>query len=270
MSYGYIYKTTNLVNGKIYIGQHKWSGSEIDTHYFGSGKLLKAAIKAYGKENFNYELLEWCDSFEQLNEREQYWERVYGLPDPTRKIGYNITAGGQGVPSYQFTEADRKKISNQAKARNWVYKDGINKLVKDSELPAYLEAGWKKERRNIKLIPVICLETGCSWDCIAYAEDFLQVPRSTLKHYIDRVPYNGLHYCYLSTYNQMSELDRERFLNVLLPVKEKAIKCTTTNQVFKSMAEAAKTLNVSQGQISLICNGKRNQTKGYHFEFYKE
>jgi hypothetical protein len=49
MSYGYIYKTTNLINGKIYIGQHKGC---LSSHYIGSGKLIRWAINKYGKRNF--------------------------------------------------------------------------------------------------------------------------------------------------------------------------------------------------------------------------
>ena len=49
----YIYRTTNLINGKTYIGQHKRRPGR----YFGSGLLLKNAIKKYGKENFKVEIL---------------------------------------------------------------------------------------------------------------------------------------------------------------------------------------------------------------------
>lgn len=271
MKYGYVYKTTNLINGKIYIGQHKWPGPDIDPKYFGSGKILKEAIKTYGKENFKCEILEWCESFDKLNKRERYWEKLHGLPDPKREIGYNITTGGQGVPGYNFTEDDRQKISEKSKDRKWVYKDGINKFVKLDELKKYLNAGWTTERRNIKLRPVICLESGQIWDSIAYAEDFLQAARSTLKNYIDRIPYNnGLHYCYLDTYKKMSDTDKQEFLRKQFPSKKKAIICTTTGQIFTSMAEAAKALNIPQGKISLICNNKIKHTKGYSFEFYEE
>ena len=52
---GHIYKITNLINGKIYIGQH--SVSNIKYYYFGSGLILKQAIKKHGIENFEKKII---------------------------------------------------------------------------------------------------------------------------------------------------------------------------------------------------------------------
>ena len=64
-----IYKTINLVNGKFYIGQSKNNNS----NYYGSGNLIKKAIKKYGKENFRKEILCICNSPQELNEQEKFW-----------------------------------------------------------------------------------------------------------------------------------------------------------------------------------------------------
>ena len=85
-----IYKTTNLVTGKIYIGQDKYNSPV----YLGSGKILHLAFQKYGIENFNKETLEECESVQELNEREKYWISFYDSTD--RKIGYNIALGGNG------------------------------------------------------------------------------------------------------------------------------------------------------------------------------
>ena len=53
---GYIYKTTNLINNKIYIGKRQ--KQKFDAGYIGSGKKLKSAIKHYGKNNFKCEIIE--------------------------------------------------------------------------------------------------------------------------------------------------------------------------------------------------------------------
>ena len=49
MKYYYVYLTTNLINGKKYIGQHY---GELDDYYLGSGSILKKAILKYGRKNF--------------------------------------------------------------------------------------------------------------------------------------------------------------------------------------------------------------------------
>jgi hypothetical protein len=63
-----IYKTTNTLNGKFYIGKSKYD----DPDYIGSGSILKKAIKKYGKENFVKEVIEHCEDETQLNIREIY------------------------------------------------------------------------------------------------------------------------------------------------------------------------------------------------------
>lgn len=85
-----IYKTTNIVNGKIYIGQDKYNNPS----YIGSGKILNLTIKKYGLENFKKEVIEECESKELLNEREKFWIDYYNSTN--RKIGYNIALGGDG------------------------------------------------------------------------------------------------------------------------------------------------------------------------------
>lgn len=87
----FIYKTTNLINGKIYIGQCK--RKKEPEKYIGSGNYLKKAIKKYGRENFSREILEdGISNSEILNEREKYWIKLYDSTNPS--VGYNISPGG--------------------------------------------------------------------------------------------------------------------------------------------------------------------------------
>lgn len=105
--YGYIYKTTNLINGKIYIGQHK--SDKFDKSYYGSGKRFLNAFNKYGKDNFSCEIIEWCKTREIANDRERYWISYYNTQD--RNIGYNITEGGEGWKGGKHTEQSKLKIS---------------------------------------------------------------------------------------------------------------------------------------------------------------
>lgn len=90
--YGYIYKTTNLINEKIYIGQH--IGCVFDCNYFGSGVILRRSIIKYGIENFKCELVEFCETKDIINDREKYWINYYRSFEPD--IGYNVSPGGDG------------------------------------------------------------------------------------------------------------------------------------------------------------------------------
>ena len=90
--YGYIYLTTNLVNGKKYIGQHR--SSCFDRSYYGSGVLLNRALSKYGKENFSVSILKECDSEEDLNESEIYFIKKYNAV--INEEFYNVANGGLG------------------------------------------------------------------------------------------------------------------------------------------------------------------------------
>lgn len=68
--YGYVYLITNKINNKKYVGLR--ASSEFDASYWGSGKLIKYAIDKYGIENFTREILHWCDTPEELSEREVF------------------------------------------------------------------------------------------------------------------------------------------------------------------------------------------------------
>lgn len=88
--YHFIYKTTNLINGKIYVGQK--SSDYLCESYLGSGRHLKCSINKYGRENFKREIIEFCNSVDHLNEREIHWIEELDARNP--KVGYNIAKGG--------------------------------------------------------------------------------------------------------------------------------------------------------------------------------
>jgi len=105
----FIYKTTCLINNKIYIGQH--NGKRYS--YLGSGILIKSAIKKYGKNNFVREILEEnIDNYELLSVREIYWIQYYDSTN--RDIGYNIEAGGR-LARKEISEKTRKSSTKALK-----------------------------------------------------------------------------------------------------------------------------------------------------------
>lgn len=115
---GWIYLTTNLVNGKIYIGQHVISSDKrANATYIGSGELFKRALNKYGKENFKRKILRVCYTQKELNTWEYVYIKKYKSQD--KNIGYNIADGD--ILSSKFNPAKlpevRKKISESRKGR---------------------------------------------------------------------------------------------------------------------------------------------------------
>ena len=92
--YGFIYITTNHVNGRQYIGQKKYDKNGKWKKYLGIGMALKKAIAKYGLESFSKEIIEECDSKEMLDERERYWINYYNATKSDHF--YNIAKGGDG------------------------------------------------------------------------------------------------------------------------------------------------------------------------------
>lgn len=129
--YYFVYMTTNLVNGKKYIGQH--TTSTIDDSYIGSGKTLKKAVKKYGKENFKREILDFANTKEELDEMEKRYIQQF---DAVKNNNfYNINEGGVGRHNFTWDEESKLKLSNSLKQ---AYKEGrhaisIPKMTEESK-----------------------------------------------------------------------------------------------------------------------------------------
>jgi len=118
-----VYKTTNIKNGKIYIGK-----SNADNPlYLGSGIILNQAIKKYGKQYFVKEVLEECDN-SIVDAREKHWISL--LKSTDRNIGYNITNGGTGGD----TVSNHPQKNNIVKRRNNSVKKWHDSLTEDERV----------------------------------------------------------------------------------------------------------------------------------------
>lgn len=115
-----VYKTTNLINGKIYIGFH--STNNINDGYIGSGKALKWAINKYGKENFSREILYYCADREAARLLES---TIVDKKFLARNDTYNLVEGGTGVASQYGADNHRYgKPAINRKAVTAVHTDG--------------------------------------------------------------------------------------------------------------------------------------------------
>lgn len=110
--YHFIYKTTNLLTGRYYIGMH--STDNLDDGYLGSGRRLKHSVNKYGKENHVREIIEFLDNRVELIKREK---QVITLDEIAKEECMNLTIGGDGgrvfktpEEKYKFHAAGGKKV----------------------------------------------------------------------------------------------------------------------------------------------------------------
>lgn len=89
--YHFIYKTTNILSGRYYIGMH--STDDLEDGYLGSGNRLRLAVRKHGKENFKREILEFCENREKLTLREK---DIVNLDELSKKECMNLKVGGEG------------------------------------------------------------------------------------------------------------------------------------------------------------------------------
>lgn len=109
----YIYKTTNLVNGKIYVGQH--STTLKSDNYLGNGVYLNGAIKKYGRSNFKIEILLKCLPCKNyLNLKEIEYIKKNNCVHPN---GYNLSNGGAGNGGVRHSEESKIKIGKSGIGR---------------------------------------------------------------------------------------------------------------------------------------------------------
>lgn len=110
--YGFIYITTNLVNGKRYLGQKTFDDGSWK-RYLGSGKAFRAALNLYKKENFRRDIIYICYSKKELNDVE-YKLSVFlnVVEDPD---WYNLVYGGGSTTGWHHSEEAKRKVGEANK-----------------------------------------------------------------------------------------------------------------------------------------------------------
>ena len=136
--YGYIYETTNLINGKKYIGKHK--SNKFDSNYYGSGTGILKAIEKYGKENFKVRILEEIDTNQKdLDCKEVYYIEKYNAVK--NELYYNNSYGGENEGWFGV---------NKAKIELGVTKETKLKMSKSQQgHPSYFRLMSEKSRIKI-------------------------------------------------------------------------------------------------------------------------
>lgn len=137
--YYLIYKITNTVNNKIYIGKHQTNNK--DDNYMGSGKILSEAIKKYGIDKFKKEILFECDSLEEMNQKEA---DIVDEEFVARLDTYNVKLGGQG--GWDFVNS--KNLNNKSNQCYLGYQKGLKQYCINNydELMQIMKSNIQREK----------------------------------------------------------------------------------------------------------------------------
>jgi len=140
--FNYIYITTNLVNGKKYVGEH--STNNLNDGYLGSGQpYFKRALVEYGKENFEKEILELFDTKEDAFDAQSRYIEKYNTLVPN---GYNISpTGGHNVKKC-WSEESKKKCSETKKGKK--HSEETKKKIGDALRGRKISEETKEKRRR--------------------------------------------------------------------------------------------------------------------------
>lgn len=145
---GYIYKVTNIINNKVYIGQTYYINRRIKDHKRNAyhNPHFKNAINYYGIDNFKFEIL-WQGQNKNrfllkkiLNHLEIFWIARYQSNQKDKR--YNANAGGDGNVGLKYSEESRRKMSLSAIGKHVGALDGRAKSIKQYDLNGNLIRVW--------------------------------------------------------------------------------------------------------------------------------
>ncbi len=178
-----IYKITNKINSKIYIGQtvgtlaDRWSDHSRPARGKNTARsAISAAIKLYGKDNFTIEIVTKASSLVELNELEQRIIKEYGCLAPN---GYNLLKGGDNRECHPET---KKKISATLKGRP--IKNRMNGAPKGRKVSEERKARISKTMTGVaqpwKYKPVLCNETKEIFESVNKAAESTGIERTAM------------------------------------------------------------------------------------------
>lgn len=231
--YGFIYITTNDIDGKKYVGQRKFDKNSEWKKYLGSGKILQCAIRKHGKEHFSKEIVCICYSKDELNKAEI--DIIHHLNASQDDNYYNITLGGDGGP--KPSEEHYKKLKQK-------YENGElwnnTRVVSDDQVVEIIRLFYQglsnieiSERVNVSAGIVNNIRNHITFKHLTNGLVFpKQVRKSNRRRKINQYSLDGN---YISTYNNVFEIEEK--------------------------------YNIKPSEIIYCCNGVKAYTHGYIWKY---
>lgn len=295
---GCVYRATNEINGKIYIGmttktleyrrkKHIEKNKNNQTHF-------KRALRKYGNDNFTWQILFSSKKKKELIDKEIFYIKKYD----TFNNGYNMTLGGEGLFGFSFNEESKMKMSETHKKRAAAdpeYSERsrriLKKMWKNEEYAKKMKKGfserlkrqWKDEEyrksqtermiggRNPVAVKIIRLEDFKIFTSITEAANELSLSESTIRGALN-VPTRtagGFKWIKLSDYNNGSFM--KKFIKNMNKKREincsKKVRCIDTGKEYDTCTAAAREYNGHRSAIVWACGIKNAKSYGMRWEF---
>jgi group I intron endonuclease len=288
-----IYKIKNKINGKIYIGQTIQDlDKRIESHLKESrsnktDRPFLNAIKKYGIENFEWEIIDEAKTLDELDEKEIYWIDNYNSLVPN---GYNVLGGGQKrmIVSEEFCKRISNGLKNSEKWQKTLnseeYKEKRRvKFIESSKGKKFTEEHKDKIRqKNAARLIEQNLNKSKSWILVDEKNNIIRIKNlqsfceqnslqihffaNTLRKNRKLFERNMGYYCFLDTKQTDSEIlekcleyDNLNFESVLLYDREKKL----TMRILKhDLSKFCKENNLDRSNIDKVIKGKLKSYKG--------
>ena len=231
----YIYLTTNLINGKQYIGQHK---GELNDSYLGSGTNILKAINKYGKENFKKEILQICENRLDADKWEQYYIEKFNAVENDNF--YNLQEGGTGGDGWRAcqrwlqTHPEEAKNFYERKAQNlkkWA--EEHPEEYQQKVIAPFLEGSKKYWKNHPK-----------------QREELMKKVNQAKEKWQQEHP-------------EEHQKQVEQWRQAGSKANSQKVRCITTNEIFESQSAAARFYGIPQTNISKCLRGER-KSAGKH------
>lgn len=262
-----VYLITNKINGKRYVGQtvqtmtSRWS-KHCSPSKASDGMPIVHAIQKYGKEAFEVKVLVECETIEEMNHRETYYIRILKTQTPN---GYNVLPGGSNS---RHTEETKKKIGEGNKGKHIGKKR--TQEVKDK---------MSRDRKGKRRSPEVA--KACSERVRGDKHPmFGKHHRDESKQQISK-SLKGINTWTLGKKDSKETVEKKRIASTgrIPSLKTKQtlsrvnsspnmeVLCHQTGALYRSTAEAARSLNLSRSKVKDVLKGRSKHTKGYTFEY---
>lgn len=262
-----IYLLTNLINGKVYVGQTQNCYQRMKQYAGNKEKrrLIGKAIIKYGIDNFDLTLLEIGVPIDKLNSLEQHWMDYYDSYN--LEHGYNMCPEAGTNRGYKYTEEDRAKMSKSAKQK---FIDHPEYIKRGKDNPMYGVKMSEETRAKMSRSRIGNQNAkGSTWVMSQETKDKISKSMKGKQNCLGRKLSQ-------ETKNKIAEANRRRVITDEMREKQrlshlglsvKKVRCVETQIVYNSIGDASLAVNRDRSGIGKCCAGRQKTCGGYHWEF---